>query len=79
MSMIVVSNWTTEVPRRIARGYLICHINLQSFIIYLFSIVCGLATDIISVHVLIIQSLIVATDEFADKQTFYWLQHENYL
>ena len=35
---------------------------------HLFSIVYGLATDVISVHVLTTQSFVVVTDEFADKQ-----------
>ena len=35
---------------------------------HLFSIVYGLATDVISVHVLTTQSFVVVTDEFADER-----------
>ena len=47
---------------------LVFHLNMQSFVNYLFSIDCGLATDFALVHGFMTRSFVVATDEFAAEQ-----------
>jgi hypothetical protein len=56
--------------------------HLTVFVIYLFSILCGLATDSALVHRFITESFVVATErlQFEDEQVSILLtSHESYL